>query len=101
MGQRCWRSHPRAPNPAAGKAIFAAQGCGSCHTFSAAGATGTIGPNLDDVLKGKDAAFVRESIVDPNKVIAPGFQPNIMPQNFGTTLSAKQIDVLVAFLIQS
>lgn len=31
-----------------GKSIFASFGCGSCHTFEAAGATGTIGPNLDE-----------------------------------------------------
>jgi mono/diheme cytochrome c family protein len=30
-----------------GKSIFAANGCGSCHTLADAGATGTIGPNLD------------------------------------------------------
>jgi mono/diheme cytochrome c family protein len=31
-----------------GKAVFASEGCGGCHTFSAAGSTGSIGPNLDD-----------------------------------------------------
>jgi sulfite dehydrogenase len=30
-----------------GKAIFNSQGCSSCHTLNAAGATGTVGPNLD------------------------------------------------------
>jgi mono/diheme cytochrome c family protein len=89
-----------AGNPAAGKAVFSAQGCASCHTFSAAGATGKVGPDLDKALKGKDAAFIHESIVDPNKEIAPGFQPNIMPQNFGQTLTPKQVDDLVAFLQQ-
>lgn len=34
---------------AAGKQVFASAGCGSCHTFSAAGSTGTVGPNLDDL----------------------------------------------------
>jgi cytochrome c553 len=32
----------------AGKAVFASGGCGGCHTLKAAGATGTVGPNLDD-----------------------------------------------------
>ena len=94
---------PPAPpkgDAAAGQAVFSSNGCGSCHTLSAAGSNGAIGPNLDQVLKGKDAAFVRESIVDPNKKIATGFQPNIMPKNFGTTLSAKQLDDLVAFLLK-
>lgn len=87
-------------DPAAGKQLFSAQGCNGCHTFAAAGATGTIGPDLDKVLKGKDAGFVHESIVDPNKEIAPGYQPNIMPGNFGQSLSPAQIDDLVAFLLQ-
>ncbi len=87
----------KAPN---GKIVFSAQGCGSCHTFKAASATGTVGPDLDTALKGKDAAFVHESIVDPNKEIASGYQPNIMPENFGQTLTPTQINDLVAFLTQ-
>ena len=86
-------------NPAAGKAAFEAQGCGACHTFSAAGTNGSIGPDLDEALKGKDAEFVKESIVDPNKEVASGFQPNVMPQDFGQKLSEKQLDDLVAFLL--
>jgi len=31
-----------------GAAVFADAGCGSCHTFEAAGSAGTIGPNLDE-----------------------------------------------------
>jgi mono/diheme cytochrome c family protein len=91
---------PAQGDPAAGKQVFAAQGCASCHTFSAAGSNGTVGPNLDEALKGKDAAFVKESIVDPNKVIASGYAPNVMPQDFGQKLPPKQIDDLVAFLLQ-
>lgn len=84
-----------APN---GKIVFSSQGCGSCHTFKAANATGTVGPDLDTALQGKDAAFIRESISDPNKEIAPGYQPNIMPPNFGQTLTPTQLNDLVAFL---
>jgi mono/diheme cytochrome c family protein len=36
-------------NPAAGKAVFASAGCTGCHTLKAAGATGTVGPNLDQL----------------------------------------------------
>jgi mono/diheme cytochrome c family protein len=94
---------PTAPpgNPVAGKPVFTANGCGSCHTFTPAGATGTVGPDLSKVLKGKAAAFIHQSIVDPNAVIAAGYQPNIMPQNFGQTLTPTQINDLVAFLTQS
>lgn len=88
-----------AGNPAAGKAVFASNGCGGCHTFTPAGTKGTIGPDLDQVLKGKDAEFVRQSIVDPNAEIAEGFQPNVMPQTYGQQLTSKQIADLVAFLL--
>jgi mono/diheme cytochrome c family protein len=98
---------PPPPPPAAqegkapdGKIVFSAQGCGSCHTFKAANATGTVGPDLDTALQGKDPVFVKESIVDPNKEITQGYQPNIMPGNFGQTLSPTQINDLVAFLTQ-
>lgn len=87
-----------AGNPAAGKAVFAANGCGGCHTFTPAGTKGTIGPDLDTALQGKDAEFVRESIVDPNAEIAQGFQPSVMPQTYGQQLTSKQIADLVAFL---
>jgi len=87
----------KAPN---GKIVFSAQGCASCHTFAPASATGTVGPDLDTALQGKDAAFIHESIVDPNKEIASGYQPNIMPSNFGQTLTPTQINDLVAFLQQ-
>jgi mono/diheme cytochrome c family protein len=33
---------------AAGKAVFASAGCASCHTLRDAGASGSVGPNLDD-----------------------------------------------------
>ena len=89
-----------AGNPAAGKALFVSQGCGGCHTLKAAGTNGKTGPDLDKGLKGKDEAYIRESIVDPNASIAPGFQPGIMP-NYGQQLDSKQVANLVAFLQQS
>ncbi len=35
-------------DPTAGKTIFQSKGCTSCHTLKDAGATGTVGPNLDE-----------------------------------------------------
>jgi cytochrome c oxidase subunit 2 len=81
-----------------GDADTGATACATCHTLADAGAKGQVGPVLDKVLKGKDAAFIKESILDPDKEIAPGFQPGVMPGNFGDTLSAKQVDALVKYL---
>jgi cytochrome c oxidase subunit 2 len=83
-----------------GAAIFAANGCGSCHTFKPANATGTVGPDLDNIDK-PTAAFIRQSIVDPNKVITKGFAPDIMPQDFGDKLSPEELDALVEYLLKA
>ncbi len=83
-----------------GKQIFMAQGCGGCHALSAAGTNGTTGPDLDEVLKGKDAAFIRESIVDPDAQITEGFAPGLMPKDYGEKLSDQELNKLVAFLLQ-
>ena len=34
---------------AAGAKVFVSASCGACHTLKAAGSTGTVGPNLDDL----------------------------------------------------
>jgi len=82
----------------AGDADTGATACATCHTLADAGAKGQVGPDLDKVLKGKDAAFIKESILEPDKEIAPGFQPGVMPSNFGDTLSPEQVDALVKYL---
>jgi mono/diheme cytochrome c family protein len=82
----------------AGKAVFAAQGCGSCHTFAAAGTSGTVGPNLDESLEGNYPANVRRAIIDPDAEIAEGYSPGVMPKTYEAQLSPKQLDDLVAFL---
>ena len=85
-----------------GKTLFrqAAQpvACGSCHTLADAGTSGTTGPDLDKVLKGKSPAFIKQSITDPNAQIAPGYSPGIMPQNFGQSLKPAQLAALVKYL---
>ena len=60
-----------------------------------------VGPDLDEVLKGKDAEFVRASIVDPDAEVAAGFQPGIMPETFDEQLSDEQLDALVKYLLDS
>jgi cytochrome c oxidase subunit 2 len=83
-----------------GNADTGATACATCHTLADAGAKGQVGPDLDKVLKGKDAAFIKESILNPDKEIAPGYPPHVMPPNFGDTLSAEQVDALVKYLSQ-
>jgi cbb3-type cytochrome c oxidase subunit III len=77
---------------------FFATNCGGCHTLSAAGTTGTTGPNLTTALTGQSAAEIAQSISDPNAKITPGYPPNVMPQNFGQTLTPPQLQALVKYL---
>src|SRR5919198_5914310 len=87
---------------ASGKALFASNGCISCHTYKPAGSKATVGPDLDKLAtyaktaKQPLPAFVRESIVKPNAYVQPGFQPNVMPTF--ASLSKSQVDALVSFL---
>jgi mono/diheme cytochrome c family protein len=91
-------------DPAAGREVFTSTAqppCGSCHTLEAAGTTQTVGPNLDETLGGKDAAFIRESIVNPDAEVAEGFSEGLMPGTYGDQLSDEDLANLVAFLVQS
>ena len=90
-------------NAATGKTLYASNGCGACHTYKAAGSTGKIGPDLDKLPqfaqqanRGSLAAFVSESITDPNAYVQPGYPQGVMPSF--NSLSAQQVADLVAFL---
>jgi cytochrome c oxidase subunit 2 len=92
--------------PAAdGKALFSqgetqtgATACGACHKLADAGSAGGVGPDLDQVLAGKDDAFIREAIVNPNAEVTPGFNKGIMPETYGKLLNTAQVDALVKYL---
>jgi mono/diheme cytochrome c family protein len=84
-----------------GAQVFANNGCGGCHTFAAAKSGGVTGPNLDEVLVGQSDAMVHESIVDPNAEIAKGYPANVMPATFGETISGKELEQLVEYLVDN
>ena len=97
---------------AAGKAVFTgALGCSGCHTLAAAGATGTVGPNLDTRLKADCATAaskkvrgatlqqcIHTAILKPYAYLPAGYSAGIMPSDFGQRLSADQTQALVNFL---
>lgn len=82
-----------------GAQLFSDNGCGSCHTFAAASASGTLGPDLDEVVPNMSKDEVHEALVDPNATIPKGYQPNIMPSF--DKLSDEELDELVKFLMTS
>ncbi|MBS1891350.1 MAG: c-type cytochrome, partial [Actinobacteria bacterium] len=73
-----------------GAQVFANNGCGGCHTLAAANSGGTTGPDLDEVLPGQSEAEIEQSIVDPNAIIAKGYPPNVMPENFEQTIQPEE-----------
>ena len=80
---------------------FFATNCGGCHTLAQAGHHRHRRPQPRRGPEGDEHAQISQSISDPNAVIAPGFQPNVMPQNFGQTLTPPQLQQLVAYLKQA
>ena len=73
-------------DPVAGKQLFAANGCSGCHTFKAAGSTGTTGPDLDAA--SPSAAKVMRQLDKPG---------GLMP-SFADKLSADEKRNLAAFV---
>lgn len=74
------------PDETDGKALFAANGCGSCHTLADANATGGVGPNLDEAKPSK------ELVVDRVANGLGGMPP------FADKLSAEQIDAVAEYV---
>jgi mono/diheme cytochrome c family protein len=73
-------------DPAAGKQVFESAGCKSCHTLADAGATGTVGPNLDEAKPSYDLVVER---------VTNGKPP--MP-SFKGQLTEKQIQDVAAYV---
>lgn len=88
-------------DPPAGKKVFLLYPCGQCHALKATGSVGSRGPDLDRVLKGRDADFIRESIVDPTAYVEKGYSAYGMPTVYGNALTKKQLADLVAFLVNA
>jgi cytochrome c oxidase subunit 2 len=85
------------------KQLFVSNGCDACHTFKPANATGKVGPDLDKLPEEARRAgqpleqFIRESIVDPNAYVEPGYPKGVMPATF-SSLPKQQLGALVQFL---
>jgi len=84
-----------------GAQVFANNGCGGCHTLAAAKSGGTVGPNLDEVLPGQSAATIEQDVAEPNASIAKGFPPNVMPADYAQSLTPKELEDLVQYLLES
>ena len=76
-------------DPVAGKKVFLTAGCSGCHTLKDAGATGTIGPNLDQRKPSLAKALLR---ITYGKSPMPAFKGTLTPQ---------QIADVAAYVVQA
>jgi mono/diheme cytochrome c family protein len=76
-------------DPTAGKQVFDSAGCKGCHTLKDAGATGNVGPNLDQAKPPLDLVVDR---VTNGKGVMPSFSGQ---------LSEKQIADVAAYVVQA
>ena len=78
-GETTTPTTPTAPagDATAGKQVFATAGCTSCHTLKDAGATGTVGPNLDEA---KPPASLVVDRVTHGKGVMPSFSGQLSEQ---------------------
>ena len=70
--------------------------CGACHKV--ADAEGETAPDLRKLGARRGKAHIRRSILDPNAEISQGFEPDLMPPDYGEQLFAKELEMLVEYL---
>ncbi len=103
---------PRPPNPAAAaapsddpEAVLTAFECLGCHSLEPGEIL--VGPPFEAAVlrqaaavKGVSAeAFLIESIVDPRAVELGEFPKEVMPEDYGERLTARQLQVMVTYLL--
>jgi len=76
-------------NATAGAAVFKSAGCESCHTLAAAHATGTVGPNLDQLKP------------DYRAVTAQVTNGGAAMPSFKSSLSTQKIADVAAYVVKS
>ncbi len=95
-----------AGDAAAGEVLFSGQAaCSACHALEPD--KRLVGPSLAGVAAraaairpdATAAAYLLESIVNPDAHVVAGYDAGLMPANFGQRLSAQQLADLVAYLM--
>ncbi|MCS6910527.1 MAG: cytochrome c [Anaerolineales bacterium] len=107
------------PDANRGKALYeqstigtaSAPGCVTCHTLDGAVLVGPsfkgVASRAENIIKdpsytgsAKTAEeYLRESIINPNAYLNPGFAAGVMYQDYGTQLSEQEVNDLVAYLL--
>ena len=77
---------PPAGNPAVGRDLYWGKaGCAACHRIASKG--GRLGPDLSRIGSARSASYLRESVLNPNADIAPGYKTIVVVQKDGTKIT--------------
>ncbi len=84
-----------------GEELVKLAGCVTCHKLD--GPERLVGPSLWDIGARQDNAYIRESILEPNKVVVQGFPPAVMKQTllgtgFYQQVSLEALEKIVDYL---
>jgi mono/diheme cytochrome c family protein len=71
--------------------------CVSCHSMDSRDTL--VGPGLVDVGARLSPEEIRQSILDPNAVVAEGFPP-AMPPDFGAKMTVNELEMIVKYLAE-
>ena len=90
-----------------GERWVANYGCLSCHSIDGSDRVGPTWKGLagstvilsDGSTVTADAAYVTESIIEPNKMMKEDFSPDVMPQHYGGMLSEQELSDIVAYIL--
>ena len=70
--------------------------CDACHVITGEG--GDIGPDISQIGGERDRAYLRQALLDPNAVIAEGFEADTMPDDLGEQMYVLELEILLDFL---
>lgn len=86
-----------APLLTSGEAVVDEHGCAACHDLGGSGAD--LGPSLYGIGARMGRATLMEAIIDPNVVIADGFDADFMPDDFGEEMRGSELLLLTDYLL--
>lgn len=81
--------------------VIAKYTCGVCHVFAGhavTGQSGALGPSLARIGATKNKEYLRQSLLDPDAVIARGYAAGMMPKTYGEQLKAQELEMLVNYM---
>ncbi|MFQ5971676.1 MAG: c-type cytochrome [Alphaproteobacteria bacterium] len=78
------------------EAVIDRLACPACHDLEGSGAD--IGPNLAGIGSRLGRAEIQRAILDPNAEIADGYEPDLMPPDYGEQIWASELELVIDYL---